>query len=145
MENENMLKLNEKINNNIRQKKSSCYCIIKRNKKFWKRYKWKKSITILLKWRKRRRNKRFKRDLIMIAQAYEDSRNLEAVPNTTKSVTFYGKVEGKGDSFVILGTLWGYSRWSRDELKGIKKEKTSFRFLEDSATTSTLTERMWSY
>ena len=31
---------------------------------------------------------------------------------------------------------------NNNELKGIKKEKTSFRFLEDSATASTLTERM---
>ena len=41
----------------------------------------------------------------MTAQAYEDARNLEAVQNTTKSVTFYDKVEGKGDSFVIQGNF----------------------------------------
>ena len=58
---------------------------------------------------------------------------------TQLSVTLYGKVDGKGDSFTIRGTIWGWSAWSRDELKNIKKD------FEDSATASTLTEGVWSY
>ena len=59
-----------------------------------------------------------------------DTTNFEAVPNISKSVVWYGKVDRK-DNSLILGTLWGWTTWSR-----IKKLK----FFDDSTTASIFTE-----
>ena len=83
-----------------------------------------------IKMKTEKKNKRIKR-WFNIAIAYEDTTNFEAVPNISKSVVWYGKVDGK-DNSVILGTLWGWTTWSR-----IKKSK----FFDDSITASIFTER----
>ena len=84
-----------------------------------------------IKKKTEKKNQRIKR-WFNIAQAYEDTTNFEAVPNISKPATSYGKVDGK-DNSVILGTLWGWTTWSRR----IKKLK----FFDDSTTASTFTER----
>ena len=84
-----------------------------------------------IKKKTEKKNQRIKR-WFNIAQAYEDTTNFEAVPNISKPATSYGKVDGK-DNSVILGTLWGWTTWSRR----IKKLK----FFDDFTTASTFTKR----
>ena len=125
-----MLRLKEKIT-----QKNHCFCISKEIT-----YKWKNQLPFYPNEACEEEIKNLKEDLVLTSQAYEDTTNIETFPSITKSVTLYSKADGKGDSFVIFGTLSGWSKWSK-WIKKHKKGKKSFRFFEDSTTVSTLTER----